>query len=118
MAEKTTFYPLRTLEDLEAALAHSEKEPVLLYKHSSTCFTSYRARREMQSMTEPADPPIYEVVVQEARALSNEIARRLGVHHESPQLILLRHGQPVFDTSHSWIKAERVRRQIADARVT
>lgn len=114
MAEPNLFHSLDSLDDLEAALSHSEQEPVLVYKHSRTCFTSYRARQEMLTMNEPGDPPIYEVVVQQARRVSNEVAQRLGVRHQSPQLILVHHRQPLFDTSHSWIKAERIRRQLAE----
>jgi bacillithiol system protein YtxJ len=48
------------------------------------------------------------VEVQRARALSNEIAHRLGVRHESPQIIIVRNGQVVWDASHFSITADAV----------
>ena len=42
----------------------------------------------------------------EQRALSNEIANRFGVGHESPQLLLIRNGKSIYDASHSNINVE------------
>jgi len=44
--------------------------------------------------------------LQHARALSSAIAEATGVRHQSPQAILLRDGEAVWDTSHGRITEE------------
>ena len=63
----------------------------------------------MEKLATDADLPIYEVVVQDARTLSNEIAERLDIRHETPQVIVLRDGKAVFHASHRRVTAEAVR---------
>ena len=54
------------------------------------------------------------LVVQRVRELSREVERRTGVRHESPQAIVLRHGQPVWTASHFDIKSDAVERALLD----
>ena len=97
---------------LDQAAEHSMQEPVVLFKHSMMCGISRRARLQIEELTEETDPPVYEVVIQEARPLSNRIAEQLGVKHQSPQVIILYQGQPIFDTSHGRVTASAVREAI------
>jgi bacillithiol system protein YtxJ len=106
--------PFRTLassEDWTAALDASEDGPVVVFKHSSVCPTSARANGEMSELAEslPEDVPVYRVIVQESRDVSDAIAEELGIRHESPQVIVLKDRTPVFDTSHHRVKADRVK---------
>jgi bacillithiol system protein YtxJ len=48
------------------------------------------------------------VEVQRARALSGEIESRLGVAHESPQVLVLRNGEVAWNASHFNITADAV----------
>lgn len=56
--------------------------------------------------------PAYLVDVRAERPLSQEIAARSGVQHESPQAILLRRGAPLWDASHYEITAEALARHV------
>ena len=69
-----------------------------VFKHSTACPVSARAADEVQAMD--SDLPVYWVNVREQRSLSNWIAARYGVRHESPQLILLRDGAVQKTWSH------------------
>ncbi len=93
---------LMSTADLERAIAESDTRPVLLFKHSLTCPISARAYRELQSHLETADSRVsYNLItVQTARSVSNEAARRLEIEHQSPQAILVRKGQQVWNASH------------------
>jgi bacillithiol system protein YtxJ len=82
----------------------SRVRPVVIFKHSTTCPISSSAYREMRDF----DDEVALVEVQNARELSREIAERTGVRHESPQVIILRHGKPVWNASHWKIKKENV----------
>jgi bacillithiol system protein YtxJ len=55
------------------------------------------------------------VEVQRARELSTEIENRLGVAHESPQVLVLRNGEVVWNASHFEITADAVAEAVRGA---
>lgn len=90
---------LNEIEAFDKAL-EAEKEFFLL-KHSSTCPISQAAHEEYESYSsENEKVPAYYLVVQDDRPLSNHIAEKFEIKHESPQAILFRNGQPVWNASH------------------
>jgi bacillithiol system protein YtxJ len=96
---------------LEQLYEHSRQVPVILFKHSLTCPISSAAYSQMQNF----DGEVALVEVQTAREVSQEIARRTGLRHESPQVIVLRNGQAIWDASHFRITADAVSRAVRDA---
>jgi len=106
---------LSTLEELESCLSASEENPVFLFKHSTTCPISGAAHQEVTRFveSEEASPEFYLVKVIQAKPVSNEIAGRLGVTHQSPQLILVRDRSAVWSTSHYDITGDSIRGAIA-----
>jgi bacillithiol system protein YtxJ len=100
------FHSLDSESAWTAALEHSDETPVLIYKHSATCPVSTSAQAEVEAVQSDASLPVYRVVVQEHRAVSNTIEDALGIRHETPQVILLHEQTPVFDTSHFDVTAE------------
>jgi bacillithiol system protein YtxJ len=98
----TTLTELHSADDLERALTESEHHPVLLFKHSLTCPISSRAFREFQSYLENANPGVgYDLItIQTSRPVSDQVASRLGIEHQSPQAILVKNGKPVWSASH------------------
>jgi bacillithiol system protein YtxJ len=102
--------PLETVDDLDAALARSAVRPILIFKHSISCGTSEVAREEIDELSESIDRvrwpvDLYVVRVQPARAVSNEIEKRMRVRHESPQVLLIMNGQVVWRASHYRVTA-------------
>jgi bacillithiol system protein YtxJ len=109
---------LKALPDtaaLEAAIAESRERPVLIFKHSRTCGISCEAFDELHAhVAEAAVDASYNVItVQNNRRLSHEAEARLGVRHETPQVILLRDGVPVWNASHFRITAEALKRVLS-----
>lgn len=49
------------------------------------------------------------------RAISNLIARRFGIIHQSPQLILIYQGQAVYNQSHHRISVRALRDALKEA---
>ncbi len=79
----------------------------MLYKHSPTCGVSRAALREVETfISEHPDVDVYAVDVLAQRDLSQSIAARTGITHESPQVIILHGGSPVWTDSHYGITAE------------
>ncbi len=105
---------LTSLDALERAIAESSDQPVVLFKHSYTCGTSAMAHEEMLDLLAAGDVPakVYVVHVRAQRAVSDAIAKRFGLRHESPQVLLLRDGKVVWSASHFRVTADAVARQI------
>jgi len=94
---------LQRLEELDALLQESHDRPLLIFKHSLSCGTSYEALDELiEHLNEtPRLPARYALItVQTHRDLSTTVARRLGVRHETPQALLVRGGRVVWSASH------------------
>ena len=102
----TPFNQIDSEQDLDALLARSHAEPVVLFKHSLTCGLSARAYSRLVTLTGEGDPMINLVPVQTARPVSDRIESELGVRHESPQLLIVYKGQSLFDSSHHKVSAD------------
>jgi monothiol bacilliredoxin len=88
-------------QDLEQLLVRSNSDPVLIFKHSTQCSISAQAYEEFTDFAEGArDLVCGAVLVIENRKLSNLIAERFGVRHESPQALLIKEGRVVWHASH------------------
>lgn len=98
------------LDELDRLLAASEERPLLLFKHSRTCGTSAEALDELVSHLndEPADVHYAMVTVQTHREVSNAVATKLGIRHETPQALLIRDGRVVWSASHFRVTASAV----------
>jgi bacillithiol system protein YtxJ len=96
------FVTLNTVEKLDELFEKSHETPVVLFKHSVTCPISSDVYSEVSGV----NSEINLVVVQSARQISNEIAARTNIRHESPQAIVLKDGKPVYYASHYDVTAD------------
>jgi bacillithiol system protein YtxJ len=58
---------------------------------------------------------VFLVDVRAQRSLSQQIAARAGVRHESPQAIVFRRGTAVWNASHSDVTAAEIARHLPAA---
>jgi bacillithiol system protein YtxJ len=87
--------------DLEQLLDRSNTDPVLIFKHSTQCSISTHVYEEFAGFAEEVhDLLCAAVLVIENRKLSNAIAERLGVRHESPQALLIKNRKVIWHASH------------------
>ncbi len=54
----------------------------------------------------PDNVPVYFLDLIKHRDISNQIAEDFQVHHQSPQLLLIKDGECILDQSHSGISLE------------
>jgi bacillithiol system protein YtxJ len=101
---------LTSEEQLEALIADSHIRPVLIFKHSTRCSISIMALNRMQNANPPLHFHLLDVIA--SRALSNRVAEFFSVHHESPQLLLIRNGQCVYDASHLEIQPKEIQQEM------
>ncbi len=80
----------------------------LIFKHSTRCSISMMAKRrfEMDWENLPSDMPLYFLDLIKHRDLSAKIAQDFQVHHESPQMLLIKDGECVLDQSHGAISVD------------
>ena len=93
---------ITSIEAWWGLLEKSKEQPFLLFKFSMTCLSSLSAMKELRALE--TELPIYVVIVQQDRLVSNTIEKDLGVKHESPQLLILKGGKGIWQATHHKIK--------------
>ena len=97
---------------LDEIYQRSHQVPVLIYKHSTRCSISDMVLGRLERSWNPEEVSELEVYFLDLiayRQISNEVADRFGVYHESPQILLLVGGKCVFDTSHMGISFSAIK---------
>jgi bacillithiol system protein YtxJ len=101
---------LSTIEQLTEIEKNSFLKPQLLFKHSTRCSISdlalNRLRREEEKLSTKVD--LYYLDLIRYRDISNEIAARYKVEHESPQVIVLSDGKAIYHASHHMILPDTI----------
>ena len=104
---------LTTRDEVDAILREGE---IVLLKHGASCPISAAAREEIAAFCDERDDvPVYGLEVTRRRELSDYLADRLGVAHESPQAFVLRDGRPVWRAEHFEINASGLARALGGA---
>ena len=108
--------PLTDLQEIEGIIDRSQTVPCLIFKHSTRCSISFMAKHRLEqnwgfdaSQVEP-----YYLDLISYRNISNEIADRFQVYHESPQILLIKNGECVHDASHLDITVEEIQEVIGN----
>jgi bacillithiol system protein YtxJ len=104
---------LNSEESLMKLLKDSETRAVVIFKHSNTCSISHSAKYRLEDNWSFNEIDSYLLDIKSYRNISNMISEMLNVHHESPQLLLLRNRECIYDASHFDISAEELRETIA-----
>jgi bacillithiol system protein YtxJ len=96
-------------------LSSSFSKPVVLFKHSTRCATSSMAYNRLADLVKSpsADVEFYFLDLIKFRKISNKVSDDLGVYHESPQVLLLKNGECVYDASHYEIRPKELESQIS-----
>lgn len=110
---KINWIPLTNLTQLDDIQTISGVKPIVIFKHSTRCSISRMALKQFEreyDLDETVDAFFLDLI--EHRDVSNEIASRFNVYHESPQLILIKNGKAVYNVSHSDIDAEALKAKV------
>ncbi|RKS23307.1 bacillithiol system protein YtxJ [Flavobacterium endophyticum] len=104
---------LTELKQLDSIVEESEEKPIVIFKHSTRCSISRMALKNFErEYSDENSASLYFLDLLNHRDVSNEIAQRFHVIHQSPQLLLIKNGQSVYDVSHSEIDAEALKSKI------
>lgn len=108
----TPWIDLNEMKQLDKLEEVSETKTVAILKHSTRCGVSRMVLRMFESDYDLAsDEPVelYFLDLITHREISNEIASRFNVKHESPQLIVLKDREVVHHSSHQSISANKLK---------
>jgi bacillithiol system protein YtxJ len=114
-SSKINWIQLQDLGQLNEIISISNENPVIIFKHSTRCSVSRMALKQFEVETlqcnvfTEKNVSAYYLDLLEHRDISNEIASRFNVYHQSPQLLLIQDGKSVYDVSHSDIDAEELK---------
>ena len=112
-ASPMQWIPLTDLGQLNEISETSFQQPVVIFKHSTRCSVSRMALKQFENEFDLADTvDAYFLDLLEYRNISNEIANRFQVQHQSPQLILIKEGKAFYNASHSAIDAVELKGKI------
>jgi bacillithiol system protein YtxJ len=107
----------RTLADtatVDAIADMSMQTPVLIFKHSTRCSISSMAKMRLEqdwTLSPEAVVPYYLDLIT-YRPVSQYIADKFSVWHESPQVLLISKGECVYDASHLDIQVAELEEEL------
>lgn len=99
---------LNSVDDLNEIDQRSVEKPQLLFKHSTRCSISSMAKNRLDLQLDmlASHYDCYYLDLIQYRPVSNEIASRYNIVHESPQVIIVKNGKSMYDISHHMIKPD------------
>jgi len=102
---------LASKKQLEEIISTSKDTPVVILKHSTTCPISGMARHRLESSWDIDESTIvpYYLDLLQYRAISNAVAEKFQVTHESPQVLLIKNGECVYENSHLDINVPEIK---------
>ncbi len=105
---------LTSIEQLTEVIDSSDIKPVLFFKHSTRCSISSMALNRLKNLTDEfyQAAEFYYLDLIAYREVSNAIAEKLSVFHESPQVVLVKNKVCIYDASHMEISPNDIQSQL------
>lgn len=86
----------------------SNQKTQVIFKHSSRCSISSIAKNRLERSPAPVDIDFYYLDLIQFRSLSDKIANDFHVFHESPQVLVIKNGDCIYEESHSGINMDDI----------
>lgn len=108
------WHQLTEAEQLQGIIQTSYQKPVVIFKHSTRCGTSSMAKHTLETgwNFQKEELDFYYLDLLAFRSVSNKVAEAFKVAHHSPQIIVLKDGEAVYDTSHHNISIGTLRKAL------
>jgi bacillithiol system protein YtxJ len=111
-----TWNQLQDKELLDKIIEESQENPVVIFKHSTSCSISAMALNRLERSwedSEMSNVKAYFLDLIAYRDVSNAIVEIFGVMHQSPQILLIKNGECVYDDSHMGISYQNLKTGVA-----
>jgi len=110
---KINWLALTSVSQLDEIEDASNSKLVVLFKHSTRCSISRMALLQFENDFESNDQILpYYLDLLNHRDISNEIASKFSVVHQSPQLLIISKEKCIYNASHSDIDAEVIKKYL------
>ena len=104
---------LHALEQLNDIKELSKERIQVIFKHSTRCSISSIAKSRLERTAPPETIDFYFLDLLKYRSLSDKIAADFSVHHESPQVLLIKNSECIYDESHNGIQMGEIIEQVS-----
>ncbi len=94
---------LKNTESLETLKQLSTIQPQVIFKHSTRCSISSMIKNRLEKTQAPDQLNFHFLDLIAFRSLSDRIAEEFIVEHESPQILVIKNGECIYDESHNAI---------------
>ncbi len=98
---------------LQELIDLSKTRPQVIFKHSTRCSISSMAKSRLERSDQPQTADFHFLDLIKQRSLSNKIAEVFAISHESPQILLIKNGDCVYEESHSGIDMADIAEKIS-----
>jgi bacillithiol system protein YtxJ len=102
-------------EQIIAIKERSYEIPQVIFKHSTRCSISAMALSRLERADQPTQGDFYFLDLIANRSLSNEVAEIFSVRHESPQVLIIKDGECIYDESHMGISMDEIDAHLSSA---
>ena len=109
-----TWIPLESLSQIDDVISQSRDNKVLIFKHSTRCSISSIAKMRLESDIVSDSFLYYYLDLIKFRDISDKIAEKFVVHHESPQVLIIDNGDCIYDESHLDITAKEIEKILGE----
>src|SRR5688572_17007554 len=99
-SETMNWISLENEQQLHEIKETSYSRRQVIFKHSIRCGVSGVVKSRLEKGKLPEDADYYFLDIIHQRALSNKIAEEFKVYHESPQVLVIKNGECIYDESH------------------
>lgn len=108
---------IQSVAQLQEIMHSISDQPKLFFKHSTRCVVSNMALRSFESnwSVEEGACDLYFIDLLQHRDVSNEVEALTGIAHQSPQVIVIKGREIIYDETHSAIEARRIESAIRKA---
>ncbi|RXK58119.1 bacillithiol system redox-active protein YtxJ [Lacibacter luteus] len=103
---------LRSNEELDQLIHLSTQQPQIIFKHSTRCSISSVAKNRLEKAGVPDNANFHYLDLLNYRPISNAIAEKFAVEHESPQILIIKDGKCVYSESHMGIDMDEIKDQL------
>lgn len=98
---KVNWITLNDINQLDEIVAESKFKPVVIFKHSTSCSISRMALKSFERDFDFDDEIlVYFLDLLNFRDISNKIASVFDVRHQSPQILMIKDGNSIYNASH------------------
>jgi bacillithiol system protein YtxJ len=99
---------LHSESQLEDIRKNSTLRPQVIFKHSTRCSTSALVKNRLERASQPQEIDFYYLDLLSYRPVSNKVAESFRIDHESPQVLIIRNGECIYDESHLGISMDEI----------